>query len=55
MANKHTSRKLLWPALLLSAIPALAQTIVSTIRGRVTDPQSEFPKRAQKVGLRFEF
>lgn len=42
MANKHSflCAKALLAALLLSAIPALAQTIVSTLRGRVTDPQS---------------
>src|ERR1700731_3206175 len=41
MASKRISfcAKALSAALLLSAIPALAQTIVSTLRGRVTDPQ----------------
>ena len=41
MASKRISfcAKALLAVLLLSAIPALAQTIVSTLRGRVTDPQ----------------
>src|SRR5260370_14827648 len=42
-ANMHSRMsvgvKALTMALLISSVPAVAQTIVSTLRGRVTDPQ----------------
>src|SRR5713226_483107 len=39
MANRSNYARMLVPALLLVALPSMAQTIVSTLRGRVADPQ----------------